>query len=93
MENYQKESGSKLMLENRKKLHLTGVTDVDSFDEDGIVLITVMGMLTVNGSQLHINKFNVDSTELVIEGEINKLEYKDGYGSKSQGGLLTKIFK
>ena len=93
MENYQKENGSKLTVENRKKLSLTGVTDVDRFDEDGMVIVTVMGTLNISGSQLHINKFNMDSSELVIEGEIDKLEYKDSYGSKSEGGLLAKIFK
>lgn len=42
-----------LMMENREKLTVSGVIDVDSFCEDTIVLYTDMGTLTIKGSDLH----------------------------------------
>lgn len=87
-----KESNCNVSLENRHKLCVTGVTDVDTFDEDGIILITTMGMLTVNGSELHISKFNVESGELMVEGDIDRLEFKNG-GGKQTGSILAKMFK
>ena len=44
-----------LVIENRKKMTVSAVTDVDSFDEQMIVMYTDMGQLTVKGENLHIN--------------------------------------
>ena len=38
-----------LILEERKRLHLSGVTDVDCFNEREIRLYTELGTLTVKG--------------------------------------------
>ena len=40
-----------LSLENRSGLKLTGVTDVDSFDEETVMAYTDYGCLTVSGGQ------------------------------------------
>ena len=49
------------ILENRQRLQLSGVTDVDSFDEDEIRLFTQLGELTIKGKDLHINEISVES--------------------------------
>ena len=61
-----------LILENREKLSVSGVIDVESFNDECIVIETDLGMLTVRGEDLHINRLNIDSSELDIEGD-NKL--------------------
>lgn len=88
-----KEERCNLIMENRSKLSVTGVLDVDSFDEQTIVLMTELGALIVKGADFHINKLNVDSGELVIEGNIDICQFNDSYGGKSKGSLFSKIFK
>lgn len=80
------------LMENREKLSITGVLDVDIFNPDMIVIQTELGMLTIKGIDLHINKLNLESSELSIEGEIGSCTYSDKVTSGS-GGLLGKIFK
>ena len=62
-----------LILENRKMLTATGVSNVDSFNEQEIVAYTDLGELIVRGSKLHINKLNIETGELTIDGEVVSL--------------------
>ncbi len=82
-----------VILENRRKLSISGVIDVLSFDDQIVILETDLGMLTVKGDDLRINKLSIDTTEVVIEGEINSLNYSEKQDKKSSGSLLGKIFK
>ena len=82
-----------LIMENRSKLSISAVSDVDSFDESTVVLSTELGVLMVKGADLHINKLNVDTGELIIEGEIDSCVFNDGYSSKGGGGFLARMFK
>ena len=66
-----------IILEGRKKMSVSGVTDVDSFDENTVLLYTTMGELTVRGSDLHVNDLSVESGEMNIEGEIKSIVYGD----------------
>jgi len=79
------------LLENREKMSITGVLDVDIFNPDMVVVQTEMGMLTIKGIDLHINKLNLESSELCVEGEIGSCTYSDKATSNS--GFLGKIFK
>lgn len=81
-----------LILENREKLNVTGVLDVESFNEESIVAVTDLGVLMIRGSDLHINKLNLDSNELIVEGDIYSLEYNDGENTKSKS-FFSKMFK
>lgn len=83
-----------LILENREKLTITGVIDVLSFDDQIVIVETQLGMLTVKGEDLRINKLSIDSLEVIIEGEIFSLGYSnEDIGRKNSGSLLGKIFK
>ena len=53
-----------LILENRKLLTLSAVTDIDRFDEREIVLYTKLGELTITGRELHINTISIEKGEL-----------------------------
>ena len=74
-----------LILEDRHALTVSGVSDVDSFDELTVVVYTDMGELTVKGEGLHINRLNVETGELTLEGNIESLTYAEVH-SRS-GGL------
>ncbi len=82
-----------IILENRRKLSISGVLDVLSFDDQIVILETDLGMLTVKGDDLRINKLSLDSTEVVIDGNINTLSYSEKQDKKTSGSLLGKIFK
>ena len=53
MANEEKNLTHNIIMENRKTLSISGVTDVDNFDEKTILLYTQMGELTVQGKGLH----------------------------------------
>lgn len=82
-----------IVLENRSKLSISGVLDVLSFDDQIIIIETELGLLTIKGDNLRINKLSIDSSEVVVEGEINNLAYSESEGDKKNSGLLSKIFK
>ena len=80
-----------LILEDRKKLVVSGVEDVDSFDEETVVVYTGLGELTVRGSGLHINKIDVEAGELSLEGQIDSLSYADQPAAR--GGFFARMFR
>jgi len=81
-----------LSLENRNILTLTGITDVDSFDENSVVLYTQLGEVTIHGKDLHINSMNTDTGNLDIEGDIWSIIYGDKDKRKA-AGFLSKLFR
>lgn len=83
-----------IILESREKLTITGVLDVLSFDDQIVIVETQLGLLTIKGEDLRINKLSIDSSEVIIEGEIYNLGYSDSSNEKKgSSGILGKIFK
>lgn len=82
-----------LILENREKLSISGVIDVESFNDECVIADTELGVLIIKGIDLHINKLNIDNSELGIEGEIVSCEYSDIDRSRSRGGFFARMFK
>lgn len=82
-----------LILEGRKKLSVTGVLDIDSFNEQGVIALTELGILIIKGTDLHINKLSVDSGDVTISAkEIDSLTYTD-INDKKTGSILKSLFK
>ncbi len=94
MENNNGLKPHKLVMERRRKLSLTGVNDVVSFDLKHVLLETNMGMLSIKGSELKVAKVNLDSGELNVDGVIDSLEYSDvkDYSRKSKS-MLKRLFR
>lgn len=82
-----------VILENRKKLSISGVNDVLSFDDQIVILDTNLGMLTVKGSDIRITKLTLDTADVIIEGTINSLVYSDKKEEINSKNLFGKIFK
>lgn len=82
-----------LVLENRGKLSISGVNDVLSFDDQVVMVETELGLLTIKGENLRINKLSIDTSEVVVEGNISYLSYSDKQLEKNKGGFINKIFK
>lgn len=84
-----------IILENRRKVSVSGVNDVDSFDENQSVIYTCMGLLEIKGSELHMSKLNLDSGEIVLEGHFDSFSYIDSPSSEKSAakpGLLKRLF-
>ena len=78
-----------LTLEGREKLTVSGVEDVERFDENMIVMSTSAGTLVVSGENLHIGKLTLDGGELHVDGQIDAISYEDqGYGKSRLFGRL-----
>jgi len=82
-------------LENREKMEVAGVINVESFDNEEIIMETEQGLLAVKGENLHVNHLNLDQGEVKITGYIMELAYSEQKGSPGASGksLLEKIFK
>ena len=84
-----------IFMENREKLNVSGVKDVLSFDDQMVIVETELGLLTIKGENIRINKLSIDSSEISIDGHINTLNYSNAEngGMKKSNNILGKIFK
>ena len=78
-------------IDNREAISVTGVKDVDSFNEQAIRLLTEAGELRIEGVDLHITKLSLDEGLVMLEGDIYGLEYSDGV--EERGSLFGRLFK
>jgi sporulation protein YabP len=84
----------KVLISNRKNGSFTGILDVLAFDINEILLETELGMMTIKGKDLHVNRLNLEKGEVDIEGMIGSMEYSEvpKPGEKSTS-LFGKLFK
>ena len=83
-------AGHRLELVGRERLTVSGVEDVERFDENGIVMSTSAGVLVVTGEGLHIGKLSLDGGERHVDGRIDSVAYEEG--GREQGGFLRRLF-
>ncbi|MBE6911715.1 MAG: sporulation protein YabP [Oscillospiraceae bacterium] len=79
-----------IIIENRFRMSISGVSDVENFDESIVQLSTNRGLLTVKGSGLHIERLNLETGELAVEGTIDGLEYSELIAG---GSFWSRLFK
>ena len=83
-----------LILENRKKLSVSGIEEVESFNEEERIIRTChTGVLAIKGCDLHINKLNVDTGDVNISGEISAMDYTDESAKVKGPSLLARLLK
>jgi len=83
----------KVVIDQRKKIVVTGVQDVDSFNESEIIMLTNNGFITVVGEDLHISKLNLVEGQIAVEGTIQNLDYADHEQERRKGSFLSRAFK
>ena len=79
----------RLELLGREHLSVSGVEDVERFDENCIVMATCVGTLIVTGEELHIGKLSLDGGELHVDGHIDAINYEDHVSH--HGGFLSRL--
>ncbi|WP_392486001.1 sporulation protein YabP [Haloimpatiens sp. FM7315] len=82
-----------LCLENRKKLVITGVKEVISFNEEEISVTTELGALRVKGENLKMNKLDVQNEEMVIIGVIDSCVYTNRDKKREKDSIISRLFK
>ena len=78
-----------LTIQDRKQMTLTGVSDVESFDDNSVICFTSYGKLSISGQELHLHRLDLDGTLLTVEGNIESLSYTD----VKKGGLWGRLFR
>ena len=87
---YRPPAEHRLTLTGRETLTVSGVEDVERFDETGIVMATSAGILTVTGEGLHIGQLSLEGGELHVDGRIDGVNYEEE--QPSRGGLFSRLF-
>lgn len=78
-------------IDNRSRMNVTGVIDVESFNEQEVILETEGGSLQIDGEGLHLTKLNLDDGQVIIEGEVYALEYEPS--TPERRGLFSRIMR
>ncbi len=79
-----------VIIEGRARMSVSGVEDVENFDDTTVVLYTSRGMLVIHGSGLHIERLSLETGELAVEGTIDGIQYSDEIQS---GSFWSRLFK
>jgi sporulation protein YabP len=83
-----------IKMHNRKKMDITGVVNVESFDNEEFLLETECGFLAIRGQNLHMKNLNVENGLVSIEGLVMDMAYVDhSTGGDKAKGLFSKLFK
>lgn len=79
-----------VMIDNRQKLLITGCEDVNGFNENIVSLSTTAGGLVIKGENLHIDRLNLETGEVSVDGKLTAMQYTGGDASRSK---LSKLFR
>ncbi len=79
-------------IDNRKRIVITGIHEVTSYDSNTIVASSSVGNLIVQGKQLHINNFDQSSGKLLVDGSFDAVQYVD-VQERSSGSFFSRLLK
>ena len=78
-----------LRLENRARLSVNGVREVESFDEESVVLHTTKGVLVIRGQQLHLQTLSICG-QVAVDGTVDAMSYEE---AQRKGGLFSRLLR
>ena len=79
-------------IDNRERVTVTEVTDVESFNEEIVFLTLKNGGLIIRGEDLHIQKLDLEEGRVLISGAISSAVYTEKK-DRQEKGFLKKILK
>jgi sporulation protein YabP len=82
-----------VIMRSRRLLDITGVKQVESFDNEEFLLETVMGILAIRGQNLQMKNLDVDKGIVSIKGKILDLVYLDEHHGEKAKGFFSKLFR
>lgn len=89
LETHAAELPHRLTLDARRRLTVTGVVEIESFDAGAVVLGTTRGVLVVRGQGLHLQQLSLDGGEVRVDGTVDSVSYEPDAPS---GGLFARLF-
>ena len=78
----------KLILNERKSLSLSGVTEVVSFDDSAVISRTNMGLLHIQGQDLQLKTISLEGGQVAVDGNISAIIYEELRQSR---GFLSRF--
>jgi len=87
------EQRHQLNLSNRGLLSIEGVLNLESYDQEQVILQTGIGILEVKGENLHVQQLSLDQGKVIVDGSISSLVYSDEFKKKKGKGFLNKLIK
>jgi len=78
-----------VIIEGRARATISGVEDVESFDEGSVTMRTSRGTLIIMGSNLRVDRLSIDKGELNVEGQVDSMQYLD---DTEQRGFWARLF-
>ena len=84
------QASHRLTLDERQRLWMSGVEEVESFDENEVAVRTVQGLLTVRGAGLKVDKLEKTAGELTVSGQVSGLEYQE---TGPRSGFWARLLK
>lgn len=79
-------------IDNRERISVTEVADIESFNEEIIILILKNGGLVIRGDNLHIQKLDLEEGRVLISGDIGSAVYTEKK-DRQEKGFLKRILK
>lgn len=89
------ESKHTVLVENRSRIKINCVEDVESFNEEKVVVYTSMGVMVITGFDFKVSRLSVDDGQLVIDGEVDNIGYMEAAKEErgESGGFLGRLFR
>ena len=84
------EAAHHILLEGREQLTVSGVEEVESFDEESVVLHTTKGVLVIRGQQLHLQTLSIDGGQVAVDGTVDAMSYEE---AQRKGGLFSRLLR
>lgn len=82
------QSNQQVVITDKNRLEMDSVICVKAFDEDGVLLETSLGNVSVEGKDLKIENFEKSSSRILITGSINCVMYLEKRMKKKGRGVL-----
>lgn len=82
-----------IVMRGRRVIDITGVKQVESFDNEEFLLETTMGFLSIRGQNLQMKNLDVDKGIVAIKGKVYDLVYLDDHDGEKAKGFFGKLFR
>ncbi len=78
---------------SRKRMEISGVEEVAGFTDEMITLLSSLGMIAVEGKELKIESFSVESGKIIMSGEFDSFYYYSNKDDGAKKGFWSHLMK
>jgi sporulation protein YabP len=83
-----------IIMEERKKISISAVTEVETFDENEIIMKVKGAKLSIKGKNLKVENLSVETGDAVVKGEaIDCVTYSKAESERGQEGFFGRLLK